>query len=366
MRRQRHRPHLVLVSPDLFGAKGGIARIGAAMAMAMGRYAMFHGGTFEAHALHDKTDARDRAFVPDPHGYWGYGGRRGALVGRLLHGSMRPERRLVVFLHPNLAPLGLVSPPWVRHVVVAHGIDVWQPLRKDRQLALARAQKVWAVSRNTAWYLEEVQGVAHGRIEVVPNALSPAFSLPSLDGGMKTGRPMLVTVSRLHPDDAYKGIDLTLESLATLPVDSRPAFTIIGDGPDRPRLEALSKRLGVFAQFAGQVSDEAMAGLFREATAFVLPSAGEGFGLVYLEAMAHGLPCVAARAGGAPEVVLYGVTGLVVPPRDVGALAAAIVRVLGPEGVRFGQQGRVRLEREFLYPSYEARVHAALDAALGD
>jgi glycosyltransferase involved in cell wall biosynthesis len=329
----------------------------------MGRWVERHGGRLTVHALHDPAEARDAAILPHPHAFFGYASKRRALALRLLRACALPSPRLVVFLHPNLAPLGLLHAPSVRTLVVAHGIDVWQPLRWDRRTALMRADRVWAVSRNTAWYLDEVQGLPRARVTVVPNALGPGWSMPPATSRPRA--PHLLTVSRLHPDDAYKGIDLLIEALARLPEADRPRFTIAGDGPDRPRLEGLALRLGVFAHFLGRLSDDDLRACFRQATAFALPSAGEGFGLVYLEAMAHGLPCIAARAGGAPEVVIEGETGVVVPPRDVSALAAAIVRVLGEDGERLGASGRLRVESNFLQSHYEARVHAAMAEVLG-
>jgi len=135
---------------------------------------------------------------------------------------------------------------------------------------------------------------------------------------------------------------------------------IAGDGPDRPRLEAIALRLGGNVTFLGRVDDMTLNAAFAGARAFVLPSAGEGFGLVYLEAMAHALPCVAAKAGGAPEVVLDGETGVVVPPRHIGALSEAIERVWGEAGEAMGQRGRERLERSFMFERYEHDVHQAL------
>lgn len=219
---------------------------------------------------------------------------------------------------------------------------------------MRQAAAHWAVSENTKWYLGEVQGIAPDRVRVIHNALGPGAVLPVMPESGGRGDYWLV-VSRLHPDDAYKGVDLVIEAAG-----GRWPVVVAGDGPDRARLEGIAKARGGDVRFVGRVDDVTLQGLFAGARAFVLPSAGEGFGLVYLEAMAHGLPCVAARAGGAPEVVVDGLTGVVVPPRDGEALRAAMGRVWGEDGVAMGVAGRARLEERFLFSRYERDVHAAL------
>src|SRR5205823_12324570 len=125
----------------------------------------------------------------------------------------------------------------------------------------------------------------------------------------------------------------TLLHAAALVVRQRPAFRlrIAGDGPCLPALRGLAKQLGLDDQvaFLGEVRD--VAGLLATARLFVLPSLTEGISLTLLEAMSCGLPVVATRVGGNPEVIVDGQTGLLVPPGDPPALAAAILQLLGDE-----------------------------------
>lgn len=362
MRQRRPIDQLDFVVPDLFGTSGGIARISSAMSLALSHWAERHGLRLVVHALLDQGGRRKVQYLPEPHDYRSYDGHRASLVRALLERAWRePGRpRIAVFAHPNLAATDLGFPPWVKTAVVAHGIDVWTRLRLERRLALRRADAVWPVSHDTAGHLVRTQGVPPERIRVIHNALDPFWPLPASPHPKATGH--VLAVSRLHPEHAYKGIDLTLEALAHLSPAERPPFVIAGHGPDQPRLEGIAARLGLDVTFAGRVSDAELATLFHGARAFVLPSTGEGFGLVYLEAMAFALPCVTARAGGAPEVVDDGVTGVVIPPNDLDALTAALRRVLSSEGAAMGLAGRQRVEREFLFPTYEAHVHEALDA----
>ncbi|HWG41391.1 MAG TPA: glycosyltransferase [Gemmataceae bacterium] len=156
-----------------------------------------------------------------------------------------------------------------------------------------------------------------------------------------------VIVARLSPE---KDID-TLLRAAALVVRDDPAFRleIAGDGPCMPALRQTSAELGLEAnvRFLGQIRD--VAGLLARAGLFVLSSLSEGVSLTLLEAMARGLPVVATRVGGNPEVVAEDETGLLVPAQDPAALAAALLRLRrdGGECLRLGQAGRHRVETIF-------------------
>lgn len=140
-----------------------------------------------------------------------------------------------------------------------------------------------------------------------------------------------------------KGVDLLVRAVALLRGDHPVQLTIVGDGPERPRLEGLADELDLRGdvRFAGSVSAEEVRTLYRTSDAFVLPAVQdakgdvEGLGVVLLEALTHGLPVVASRSGGIPDIVIDGETGLLVPSGDVQALADAIRRLMNdPELAR--------------------------------
>jgi len=156
-----------------------------------------------------------------------------------------------------------------------------------------------------------------------------------------------VTVARLSPE---KDIANLLRAVALF-AESKPDFCleIAGDGPCRKELEALAADLKVMChvRFLGEVRD--VAGLLGRARLFVLPSQTEGISLTILEAMARGLPVVATRVGGNPEVVVDGVSGILVPPRDPAALANGLKQLWGhtDEAAAMGLAGRRRVETHF-------------------
>jgi glycosyltransferase involved in cell wall biosynthesis len=147
---------------------------------------------------------------------------------------------------------------------------------------------------------------------------------------------------------AEKGVDTLLHAMALVP---SARLVIVGGGAERPRLEALARELGIEdrVDFRGGVSDRnALADIYRQAALFVLPSHSEGLGCVLLEAMAHGVPIVATSVGGIPDLIKDSVNGLLVPPHDPRALAAAITRALADGELRnsFAARGDAVVRRQ--------------------
>jgi glycosyltransferase involved in cell wall biosynthesis len=130
---------------------------------------------------------------------------------------------------------------------------------------------------------------------------------------------------------SIKGIEYLLAAVPeVLKSHSGTSFILVGDGPERERLEIMVDGLSIRAQvrFVGRVDRDATAGWYRQASMMVVPSLDEALPMVVLEACAHGLPVVASKVGGIPDVVEDGWNGLLVPPGEPAALAAAICRLL--------------------------------------
>lgn len=216
------------------------------------------------------------------------------------------------------------------------GIDAYQSAAKSWRLRacdrmrdgpLRRSQAVVVPSSYLAG-LVHGWGIARQRIHVVPNAVEVPDGLPGPPP--RAGRPPeLAALCRLVP---WKGIDGLLRALLLLP-DVR--LHVVGDGPERTTLEALTRSLALADRvvFHGQLPREQALAILARSDAFVLNSAYEGLPHVVLEAMRLGVAVIATSAGGTPEAVSDGKTGLLVPPGDDQALTAAIKRVLGEPGL---------------------------------
>jgi len=262
---------------------------------------------------------------------------KASYVGAVFRAAMDGRPADVVLCgHLNLLPLAWVVSRFKRCplVLFVHGIEAWKPHRHrlTRNL-LPSVDRVVAVSSLTVERLAEWSGLSVDRTRILPNCVNLAEFYPRPRNealaarlGIENRR-VLLTVGRLAGKDRYKGFDEVLEALPELAREyADVAYVIAGDGRDRPRLEAKARELGVAERvvFTGYVSEEEKKDLYALADVYVMPSRGEGFGIVFLEAMAMGLPVIASRADGSREAILDGRLGQLVDPDDRDELIRTI------------------------------------------
>lgn len=206
-------------------------------------------------------------------------------------------------------------------------------------------------------------GVPADRIHEVGNAVDTAAFRPDAgasapDPLAELEGPLVGFVGGLHD---YKGV----HDLATAIERAETEYTVVvaGDGPERARLE---RRLGNRGRLLGAVPYESMPAVYDALDVFVLPSWTEGLPRVVLEAQAAGVPVVATTVGGVPEAITDGETGLLVPPRDPGRLAAALDRLVAEpdERRRLGDAGRATVTAEFSWSALRDRYETALGSLL--
>ncbi len=237
---------------------------------------------------------------------------------------------LIIVGHVGLGPLAWVAKRVLRipYVVWAHGTEVWHQCRGIHVASLRLADRVVAVSRYTARELGAIDASLPDRTVVVHPMVDSQFRPGRGEAlrrrlGVNDAR-VLLSVGRLSATDRYKGFDTVLralpEVLARAP-DVR--YIVAGEGDDLPRLRALADRLGVShaTVFTGSPSDRDLPDYYNACELFVMPSSKEGFGIVFIEALACGKPVIAGDAGGAPDAVLDGGLGRLVQPGDVQGLA---------------------------------------------
>lgn len=280
------------------------------------------------------------------------------------------EARLVV-IDPAL-PLGLLGPRLDRpYAVVLHGAEVTVPgrlpaARRALRHVVTHAAHVVAAGSYPAAEARRVAGDRMPPTTVVPPGVDTRRFHPVEHGPGRT----VVSVSRLVP---RKGMDALIEAAAALKHDHPDLVVLIaGTGRDRARLERRAARLHAPVRFLGRVADDDLPALLASADVFAMLCrnrwAGleqEGFGIVFLEAAACGVPQVAGDSGGAAEAVVDGETGLVVRrPHDADAVAAALDRLLRDDDlrVRMGEAARRRAVDDFDYDVLAARLDGALAA----
>ncbi|HUF32717.1 MAG TPA: glycosyltransferase family 4 protein [Acidimicrobiales bacterium] len=291
----------------------------------------------------------------------------------------------LVVLDPAL-PVGLIGPHLDRpYAVVVHGAEVTVPGRLPAgRTALRRVLRGATHVVAAGGYPSAEADRAAGRsllTTVVPPGVDADRFVPLDDEaraaarrslGLPTDGRLIVSVSRLVP---RKGMDVLIRAAARL-APARPDLlvAIAGSGRDRPRLERLVVSTGAPVRFLGRVPDDDLPALYGCGDVFAMLCrdrwAGleqEGFGIVFLEAAAAGVPQVAGASGGSDEAVVHGTTGLVVRrPDDVGEVADALGQLLDDPGRRraMAAVGRARAVEEFSYDLLAGRLRAAIEATV--
>lgn len=352
---------LIGLFPEL-DAPGGVQRAGRHMAAVITEFAASRGMECRLLSLNDSPElhrmtASGREFV-----FTGCDRGKARLAVAALKAARR-KAKLVLAGHPNLAPVARLMKfvaPRLKSIVCTHGVEVWEPLPRMRRRALQRANLVLAPSEYTADHVKTDQGVLAERMKVLPWALDPQFEA-LVAGSAKSGVPegfpkgrAILTVGRWLASERYKGMDTLITALPKmLPRWPELQLVAVGEGDDREWLEDMAQENGVrmHVHFLNGLSYAQLAACYSACEIFALPSRGEGFGLVYLEAMACGKPVIGGAHGGAPEVIEDGKTGYLVHHGDTVQLATSIETLLAnPEMAReMGRRGKERVENEFRF-----------------
>ncbi len=357
-------PRLLVITPDFPPAHGGVQQLAYRLAAGIGgfdtRVLALDGpgaGRFDAgQALNVRRVPSDRRLR---------GVRHLALNAFALLDAVRFRPDVTLSLHLVASPAAAT----IRAVLGARTVQYFHakeiPAKaKLAAFAVARADVAIAVSAYTEGLLR-----ATGAEPTAIRRIAPGVDLPADPRPLPAGRPTFVTIARL--EDRYKGHDVLVRALA-LVRERVPdvEWVVIGDGPLRGDLERLARTHGVAGsvRFLGALPDEQRDIWLRRADLLAMPSrlpggalAGEGFGIVYLEAAAYGKPVVAGNVGGAVDAVADGETGLLVDPTDPVAVGEAIAKLLLDSELaeRLGHAGAERA-RSFAWPLVVERLEAVL------
>jgi len=273
---------------------------------------------------------------------------------------------LVVCAHINLLPVArLLRCPTM---LMIYGIEAWKRPRAASARLVKHADTVVSISdvtrqRFLCW------SEFDGRTFLLPNAIHlDRYAMrprnPELVARWKLdGKRVLLTLGRIVAAERYKGFDEVLDVLPDLLRDHPDLVYLIGGtGSDVPRLRAKAATLGIddHVVFTGMIDEREKGDIYNLADVYVMPSRGEGFGFVFLEALACGVPVIASRSDGGREAVRNGELGLVVDPSSPAEVRMAIEDVLS-----FGKRGIPAGLNAFAYPTFVSRVHSIVDELVG-
>ena len=347
--------------PEL-DAPGGVQRAGRHVAAVMNEFAAGHGMECRLLSLNDSPELHRMAVGTREFVFTG-SARGKARFSAAAARSARRRAKIILAGHPHLAPVAQGARLFSRRaktIICAHGLEVWEPLSFLRRHALRSADLILAPSQDTANQLASQQDVPQERIRVLPWALDPQFEAliaakpgAAPPANFPKGR-VILTVGRWFADERYKGMDTLITALPRLLTEWPDVQLVaVGEGDDQGWLEQIADGRGVLrhVHFLSGLKYAEIAACYQACEIFALPSRGEGFGLVYPEAMACGKPVIGGLHGGAPEVIDDGKTGYLVQHGDAGQLATSLEALLAdPElGHQMGARGRERVERDFRF-----------------
>lgn len=351
---------ILLLCTDAFGGYGGIALFNRELTRALSQYP----GLEELVVLPRLIPNPIEPLPPKTRFVEAAARNEAAYVAQLIGAIRREKFDLVICGHVNLLPLARIA---TKHpLLITHGIEAWKPLR-DRisNRVVKRCRAVVSVS-----------DVTRRRFLDWSHFDGPTFVLPNAvhveDYGIRPknrelvqrfrldGKRVVLTVGRLSFSERYKGFDEIIEVMPELVAEFPDlVYLIAGGGNDAPRLAKKCVDYGVASNvvFTGLFDEGMKADLYNLADVYAMPSRGEGFGFVFLEAMASGVPAIASKHDGGSEALLLGKLGTLVDPANAAEIRTSIANALTrgtrqiPDGLDY-----------FAFPRFVERVHAIVDA----
>ena len=240
----------------------------------------------------------------------------------------------------NFAPVAVLLNQWfgIPYWIIAYGVDVWNIEDPLKIQALRRAEKVISIGGYTRDRLMKEQNLSIEQIPLLPVTFNAQrFSIqPKLDYllnrySLHVEQPIILTVARLDNSERYKGYDQILLALPKIRQQiPNVHYVLVGKGSDRPRIEQLINELQLndCVTLTGFIPDPELCDHYNLCDVFAMPSKGEGFGIVYLEALACGKPTLGGNQDGAIDALCHGELGVLVDPDNLQELADSLIQML--------------------------------------
>ncbi|MUG94053.1 glycosyltransferase [Scytonema sp. UIC 10036] len=328
--------------PNLFGYKGGIQVYTSFFLHALQN--LYPQSQYDVFLKHDVQTKPDISWLPQTRfhfaGAWSVQFRTALFAAQIINGGFQQRPNLVIATHLNFT----VAAYWLKRLTgipywtVAHGIEAWNIKNSAIKTALHHADRILAVSNYTRDRLLAEQNLKPNKVCLLPNTFDSSHFQPApkpayllAQHKLKPEQPVILTVARLAEVERYKGYDQVLKALPqirhTIP---DVHYIIVGKGDDRPRIEQLITQLDLqdCVTLAGFVADEQLCDYYNLCDVFAMPSKKEGFGIVYLEALACGKPVLAGNQDGATDALCHGELGALINPDDVEAIALTLIQIL--------------------------------------
>jgi phosphatidyl-myo-inositol dimannoside synthase len=311
--------------------------------------------------------------------FTGFGGNRLSFSIAAVTAGIKCD--IVILSHINLAPVGLAIKalhPSVNMLLIAHGIEIWPEQRFIKKQFLLRCDRILAISKFTKDAIVDKNNIPAEQITVLHNGIDPFLKVPAHFGkpanlleryGLKNHDSVLLTLTRMSAFEKFKGYDRVIQAVAQLKSQfPQLRYLLAGkcDEGERKRLEELIRSLGVENQviLTGFVREEELSAHFLLGDIFIMPSKKEGFGIVFIEALACGMTVIAGNKDGSVDAIRYGEWGLLTDPDNTDEIQAAIVKGLYLAQQQTEENKRQRSEdvlKEFGFRAYRRHWQRVLE-----
>ncbi|WNZ27315.1 glycosyltransferase [Leptolyngbya sp. NK1-12] len=335
-------PRFHLWCPNLFNFKGGIQVYSAYFLQAL--QDLYPQASYDIFLMHDIDTSPHVPYLPGTQfhfaGQYPSSIRNPVFAAQLIGQTIRHRPDLIITTHLNFTPVA----HWLKRLLgipfwtIAHGVEAWDIQRSAIKNALHSAECILAVSQYTRNRLLDEQKLDPTQISLLPNTVDTTrFQIAAKPNhllqkyGLTPEQPIILTVSRLCSTESYRGYDKVLEALPMIrQFIPNVHYLIVGKGDDQARLERYIAQLNLqdSVTLAGFVPDKELCDYYNVCNVFAMPSKLEGFGIVYLEALACGRPVLGGNQDGAIDALCQGDLGVLVNPDDAEEIAKNLIQIL--------------------------------------
>lgn len=329
---------VLLFTLQTFSTTGGIQKMTRTLGHALHQIAEANGWEFSMHSAYDADSDLMPQYLPAKD-FRGFNGNRESFALKAIKKGMRSD--VVILSHINLAVVGLIIKklnPNCKIWLIAHGIEVWRPLSLWKNALLNRCDKIICVSNFTKQQMIKLHKTDAERCVVLNNAIDPFMHLPAVFAkpqhllnkyNLTVNSPVIFTLTRLAATEQYKGHEQVINIIGKLKMKFPGIKYILAgqyDADEEIRIKELIALNNVEQQviLTGFLDEKDLPDYFLLADLFVLPSKKEGFGIVFIEALACGLPVICGNADGSIDAIRNGELGVAINVEDLEQLEQAI------------------------------------------
>lgn len=335
-------PKVLFLTLKVFGFTGGIEKVCRSICRSL--YDLGEENVVEptVYSMYDKYFDRDSRYLKKQQ-YHAFNEHRKYFVIKSLIKGIRSD--VIILSHINLLSVGYLIKrfsPKTKVYLLAHGIEIWRKLPEPKLKALKRLDKIIAVSHFTAEKIKSIHGIRAEKMEILNNCIDPFYFFPENFSkpkplleryGLNANQKILMSLSRVVSSEKYKGYDNTISILPEL-IKKYPevVYLIAGksDEEEKSRLEKLiaKHQIASHIKLIGFIDEAEITDHFLLSDIFVMPSKKEGFGIVFIEAMASGLYVVAGNKDGSVDALKNGELGKLVNPDDSNEIEKTLDELL--------------------------------------